>query len=126
MHEDLLPFNVIIDNQKAVFIDWEYGGILPYPMMLARLIAHTKDDPNYFFFMEEKTYNFAIDYYYKGLTEFYNISRSEYDEVIDAFSFYELIEWIYVYNKYGKAKDERYAYYFDKASNLAKKLLKQD
>ena len=41
-HADLLPFNLIVcrDEERAVLLDWEAGGILPYPESLARLIAH--------------------------------------------------------------------------------------
>ena len=30
-HDDLLPFNVLSNDDRCVFIDWEVGGILPYP-----------------------------------------------------------------------------------------------
>ena len=42
-HDDLLPFNVIASDHRAVLIDWECGGILPYPTAFARLIAHGED-----------------------------------------------------------------------------------
>ena len=30
-HDDLLPFNILVSDNGATLIDWEYGGILPYP-----------------------------------------------------------------------------------------------
>ena len=42
-HDDLLPFNVLCTKERAVIIDWEYAGILPYPASLARLLAHCEE-----------------------------------------------------------------------------------
>ena len=42
-HDDLLPFNILCDREKAYLIDWECGGILPYPTAFARLIAHAEE-----------------------------------------------------------------------------------
>lgn len=39
-HDDLLPFNVLVSEDRAVLIDWEFAGILPSPASFARLIAH--------------------------------------------------------------------------------------
>lgn len=39
---DLLPINVIYDGEKAAIIDWEFGGFLPYPLDIARFIAHSR------------------------------------------------------------------------------------
>ena len=57
-HDDLLPFNVLVD-ERAVLIDWEYGGVLPYPGPLARLIAHGREDENAFFYMTRADREFA-------------------------------------------------------------------
>ena len=48
-HDDLLPFNVIVNDKAASIIDWEYAGILPYATSIARLLAHTEDDKNAIF-----------------------------------------------------------------------------
>lgn len=44
-HDDLLPFNLIVNGkeERAVLLDWEAGGILPYPVSFARLIAHGRE-----------------------------------------------------------------------------------
>lgn len=49
--DDLLPFNVIVSDDRAVLIDWEYGGILPYPSSFARLIAHGEEAEDSLFHM---------------------------------------------------------------------------
>ncbi len=122
-HEDLLPFNVIVNDEKAFLIDWEYGGILPYPMMITRLIAHTKDDKNYLFYMKTEDIEFAIDYYYEKFIKDYNIDKLEYSYTIDCFMFYESIEWIFVYNKHNMIKDDRFNYYYSLANYFSKKII---
>ena len=66
-HDDLLPFNVIATENRAVLIDWECGGLLPYPASFARLIAHGEEKENAFFYMTREDKNFAVDYYYDNL-----------------------------------------------------------
>lgn len=56
-HDDLLPFNVLVSEDRAVLIDWEFAGILPYPASFARLIAHGEEDENAFFYMTRQTGN---------------------------------------------------------------------
>ena len=34
-HDDLLPFNVLVSEDRAVLIDWEFAGILPSPASFA-------------------------------------------------------------------------------------------
>ena len=59
-NDDLLPFNVLSDGQRAVIIDWEYGGILPYPCALARLIAYGEDREDALFYMTQEDKEFAV------------------------------------------------------------------
>lgn len=66
-HDDLLPFNIIVSADNAFLIDWEYGGILPYPVSIARLIAHGENDKNALFYMTQEDKEFAIEYYYDNL-----------------------------------------------------------
>lgn len=73
-HDDLLPFNVIASDNRAVLIDWECGGILPYPTAFARLIAHSEEAENALFFMTSEDRTFAIDYYYNNLLKEMGIS----------------------------------------------------
>ena len=63
-HEDLLPFNTLINDKNVHFIDLEVGGVLPYPTMLARLIAHTKDNKDAMFYLSKEDYDFALTYYF--------------------------------------------------------------
>lgn len=121
-HDDLLPFNVLV-GERAVLIDWEYGGVLPYPGPLARLIAHAREDENAFFYMARADRDYAIDYYYRICVEKHGISYEEFRRTLDWFLFYEACEWIMLGNRYDQRGDERYAYSLRQAEALADKLL---
>lgn len=125
IHEDLLPFNLIIRNEEVKLIDWEHGGILPYPLSITRLLAHTKEDIDYIFYMKEEDKEYAIEYYYKNLIKYYNINYNTYIKTMRYFLFYEYCEWIFVYNKYQNTKDDRYNYYLNKALDMVE-ILKMD
>ena len=98
-HDDLLPFNVLASDDGATLIDWEYGGILPDPTPLARLIAHCEEKEDAFFYMSEADKTFAIDYYYENLVSSKGISYSEYRRSLDLFLLYEYCEWIMLGNR---------------------------
>ena len=122
-HDDLLPINVLVNNERAVFIDWEYGGVLPYLGAFARLIAHGREDRNYYFYMSAEDREFAIAYYYNILAKQHGISQEEFRQTLDYFLFYEYCEWIMLGNRYDSRSDERYMYYLNLAEQLAKKLV---
>lgn len=118
-HDDLLPFNVIVSDCRAVFIDWEVGGILPYPTSLARLIAHGEETENALFIMCEEDKSFAIDYYFDRFIKGQGISFSLYRRSLDLFLFHEYCEWIYVGHKYCDTDNDRFRKYLQMATNLA-------
>ncbi len=122
-HDDLLPFNIITNDRKAVLIDWEVGGMLPYPTSFARFIAHTQEDTEAMFYMTSADKSFAIDYYYKNLLEKKGISYSEWLYILECFLFYEYCEWVFVGNKYQATDGEYYKKYFPLAKQQAAKIL---
>lgn len=117
-HNDLLPFNMIISNNKAYLIDLENVGYLPYLTMFSRFIAHYKEEEGYLFYLEENIKQELIKYYYDNFVSLLNISYDEYLHDLELFLFFEYTEWIYVYNKFNLKKDERYYYYLSKANEL--------
>ncbi len=121
-HEDLLPINLIINEERAVITDWEYAGILPYPGPFALLIAHGRNDPDSYFFMSDEDKSFAVGYYYDNLVKKHGIPFDEYRHVLDYFIFHEYCEWIMLGNRYGNRDDERYGYYMKLAEDLAQRL----
>ncbi len=116
-HDDLLPFNVLVSKHGATLIDWEYGGMLPYPTSLARLIAHGVEDESAFFYMKDEDRAFAVDYYYHQLIGKKGISYADYRRTLDYFLLFEYCEWIMVGKRCGSTDTERYAYYEKKAKD---------
>ena len=125
-HDDLLPFNVIASDQKAVLIDWEYGGILPYPTSFARLIAHVEENADALFYMTQADKAFAVNYYYDRLLKEKGISYLEWLHTLEYFLFYEYCEWVFVGNKYDATDGKYYKKYLPVAKRQAAKLLNMD
>ena len=121
-NDDLLPFNVVVSENRALFLDWEYGGILPYPCALARLIAYGEEDENALFFMKREDQIFAVDYYYENLIRKMGISYDKYIRTMKLFFFKEYSEWIYCANQSGDRSGEYYQKYAPLARKLAKEL----
>ena len=121
-HNDFLPFNVIVGTERTAFIDWEYCGILPYPVMLARLLAHTSEHGETPFFMTQQDRDFAIETYYDRLIRKKGISRADYLAAMNAFLFYESLEWVYVYRKYNKPPDALYDFALRQSHDFAEKV----
>lgn len=118
-HDDLLPFNILIDHQ-ATIIDWEYAGILPYPTSLVRMIAHSEEDKKALFFMKESDKEFIVKYYYDHLLKDKGISYLEYQKTLNYFLLYEYCEWIMLGVKYQNTDTKRYQDYYRKAKELLK------
>ena len=110
-HEDLLPFNVLVGEEKAVLIDWEVAGMQPYLSSFARLIAHGEEQEDAFFHMRSEDRDFAIDYYYDNLAREKGISYNTYRTDLDYFLLYEYCEWIMLGVRYGDTTSERYRRY---------------
>lgn len=122
-HDDLLPFNVLVGEERAVIIDWEVGGILPWPNSLARLIAHGDESGGDIFYMTEADREFAVGYYFDNLIREKGISYGEYRETLDYFLFYEYCEWIMLGNRYPESADmTRFKRYLAKAGDHMRKL----
>lgn len=124
-HDDLLPFNVLVDERRAVMIDWEAVDIMAYPTSLARLIAHGTQRPDDLFYLEEKDREFAVSYYYQNLLQPLGVSRLEYRKALELAIFYEYCEWIYVGNRYGGRQSAYYRKYSVLAREFAEALLRK-
>lgn len=122
-HDDLLPFNVIASEDRAVLIDWEYGGILPYPTSLARLIAHGEEAEDALFYMTREDREFAVEYYYDRLLKDMGISHDDWRKTLDYFLFYEYCEWVYVGNRYGNTDNPYCQKYLPIARRQARRIL---
>ena len=125
-HDDLLPFNVLAGGSRAVLIDWEVAGMLPYPAPLARLLAHGTAEPDTLFFLTEEDREFALRYYYYCLPRERGISWEDYRRDLDYFTLAEYCEWVMLGNRYsGDAEEggqERFEHYDGLAKALAARL----
>jgi len=125
-HDDLLPYNVLYDGERAVIVDWEHAGILPYPTSFARLIAHCREGENELFRMTDEDKEFAKAYYYERFVKEKGIDEREYRRALDYFIFYEYCEWVMLGNKYPDADMQRYREYLSLARSLASRLSEHD
>ena len=120
-HDDLLPFNVLISKERAVLIDWEAGGILPYPVSLARLVAHGRSHGQ-FFRMTPDQRRYAAERYYELVAARYGISREQFGSALSLFLFAETCEWVYLGNKYPNEPCKYYISYLRMANRMARAL----
>lgn len=121
-NDDMLPFNVLVGEEKAVIIDWEYAGILPYPCAVARLLAFGEEEADALFQMTEADRRFALDYYYERLIKGKGISRAEYDRTMQLFFLKEYCEWVYCAGISGDYEMANYQKYYSKAKRIAQEL----
>lgn len=124
-HDDLLPFNVRVcpAQKRAVLIDWEFAGILPYPVPLARLLAYGEESADALFYMTEADRSFAAAYYYENLLRERGVARDEWQRTLDCFLLYEYCEWVAIGNRSGETDGKYYRKYLPLALAQARKLL---
>lgn len=124
-HDDLLPFNVLVDEDKAALIDWEFAGIMPYLTSFARLIAHGEEQDEELFYIKDEDKTFIIDYYYDNFVKLQGISYDEYSLTLKYFILYEYTEWIMLGVKHHNTESKRYLKYYEKAKKLILELNKK-
>ena len=106
-----------------MLIDWEYGGMLPYPVSLARLLAHGRERDDAYFYLSRSDRDFAIEYYYEYLVGKHGISYEDYRRTLEFFFFFEYCEWVMLGNEYDSRGDARYGESLILAEESAEKLL---
>ncbi len=121
-NDDLLPFNVLVGADRAVIIDWEFAGILPYPCALARLLAFGEENTDFMFQMSLEEKEFSVQYYYDHLIRNKGISWDEYIRTMKLFFFKEYSEWIYFARSSNDFSKPEYEKYYAKCKILANEL----
>ena len=121
-NDDLLPFNVLVSTDRAVIIDWEFAGILPYPCALARLLAFGEENTDFMFQMSLADKEFAVQYYYDHLIRNKEISWDEYIRTMKLFFFKEYSEWVYFARSSNDFTKPEYEKYYEKCKLLANDL----
>ena len=64
---DFVPINCIYNGEKVYIIDWEYGGILPYALDIARFLAHAGEGEAFSYRMTGEQKQLFIDSLYDAL-----------------------------------------------------------
>lgn len=118
-NDDLLPFNVLVNNERAVIIDWEFAGIFPYPCALARLLAFGEENTDFMFQMSLADKTFAVQYYYEHLIKNKGITWDEYIRTMKLFFFKEYSEWVYYARSNNDFEKPEYRKYYKKCLILA-------
>ena len=121
-NDDLLPFNVLVNADRAVIIDWEFAGILPYPCALARLLAFGEENTDFMFQMSLADKEFAVQYYYDHLIRSKGISWDEFIQTMKLFFFKEYSEWVYFARSSNDFTKPEYQKYYAKCKILANSL----
>ena len=119
---DLLQCNALYNEDNVTFIDWAFGGIMPYALDVARLIAHGAevDDP---FYMTDNLRMLFLENVYKQLVRTH-LSYEQFIRDIKLACLNECIEFIEqeLLNP-DKERDHYFDYYLKRANLLAKDLL---
>jgi hypothetical protein len=123
-NDDMLPINVIVSEERAVILDWEYAGILPYPCALARLIAYGPEESGGLFHISNGDRAFALEYYYDHLIREMGISREEYDHTMKLFLLKEYSEWVYCAHSSGDLGIPYYKPNYARARSLAEECVR--
>lgn len=95
-NSDLLPINVLFDGERAILIDWAFGGFMPYALDIARFIAHGRTSGNGSpFRMTDGQKRLFADLVYDELTV--KPERAVYDRDILLAEFNECVEILEYY-----------------------------
>ena len=120
-NSDLLPINVLFDGERAVIIDWEFGGFMPYSLDVIRFTAHGCEDGSTPFYMTEAHKKLFHDTVY-GLLET-RPDRARYDRDLllgELNECVEMLEWYF--NDPTAERDGVFRYYYERARALAKRI----
>jgi hypothetical protein len=116
---DFLQCNAIESDDGIILIDWAFGGIMPYSLDVARLIAHgsEKSFPFPFYMTDEYRKIFMEDVYDK-LRYKPDYKQFIWDVILSCLN--ECIEFIEgELNDESIERDEVFSYYYKNAENLA-------
>ena len=116
---DFLPFNALYKEGKVILVDWAFGGIMPYSLDIARMIAHgTEGRYTFPFYMTESHKGLFVRKVYELLA--HKPSYERYLEDIRLAVLNEYIEFIEGdLNDSAQARDAVFDYYYAHALRLA-------
>ena len=121
---DFLQFNAIYNKRRVVLIDWAFGGMMPYSLDIARLIAHgTENRITFPFYMNDEQRRIFVDTVYEKLIIKPDYNRYLLDIKLSLLN--ECIEFIEEdLNHPNEIRDVSFEYYYNTALNLSNEINK--
>lgn len=121
---DFLQFNAIYTKERVILIDWAFGGIMPYSLDIARLIAHGTEDRRIFpFYMNDRYRSIFVKEVYEKLNQKPSWEQYLFDIRLAMLNEYiEFIEEYLIDESYDR--DKGFDYYYSEANKLAKEILR--
>lgn len=119
---DFLQFNAIDRGGEVFMIDWAFGGIMPYSLDVARMIAHGSEDRRAFpFYMTDRHRELYVQAVYEKLVRKPDWQRYLLDVRLAVLNeFVEFIEW--ELNHPSEERDQVFDFYYSRAKALAREL----
>jgi len=118
---DFIPFNGLYFGGRVTIIDWEYGGLLPYSLDVARIIAHGTENSDPFYITPE-LFELYIERVYELLEQKPGYERYRLDVDLALLNEYvEMLEWGL---NDPKEKPSFFDHYYSLAFSKAKDILK--
>lgn len=123
---DFLQFNAIFWDKKVTLVDWAFGGIMPYSLDIARMIAHGTENRRTFpFYMTEAHKGLFVRRTYELLER-----RPSYERYLADIRLAVLNEYIEFIESdlpgSSQARDEVFDYYSSGALKLAEEILREE
>ncbi len=122
---DLLPFNCVFSQGRAILVDWAFGGVMPYALDIARFIAHGGDSgshPPFPFSMTEAQKREFVEKIYIKLSQKPAWEQYLLDIRLAVLNEYiEFIEDALLHRS--QPRDRVFNWYYSRASALAETLL---
>lgn len=123
---DFLQFNAIFRDGRVTLVDWAFGGIMPYSLDIARMIAHgTLDRRTFPFYMTRAHKEQFVGRTYELLER-----KPDYDRYLADIRLAVLNEYIEFIEgsllDKSQARDEVFDYYYAGARKLAEQIMRED
>ncbi len=123
---DFLQFNAIYQDKKVTLIDWAFGGIMPYSLDIARMIAHgTLDRHTFPFYMTREQKELFVNSTYQLLEH-----KPAYERYLADIRLAVLNEYVEFIESdlldSSQARDQIFDYYYFHAKLLAEEILREE
>lgn len=122
---DMLPFNGVFSQGRVILVDWAFGGVMPYALDIARLIAHGGDSGSHSpfpFSMTEAQKREIVKQVYRKLSQKPAWEQYLLDIRLAVLNEYiEFIEDALLHPD--EPRDQAFDWYYSRAAALAKTLL---